>query len=263
VFFYMSKILWVATDPVNATVFASMLGALLLFTGRWRGARRLVLAGIVGLAVLGFSPVPKLLLRPLEERLPRPPDDSRPVAGLVVLGGIGWSRGEVTLSSTGTRILAGIRLAHKHPHSLVVFSGGNPEIGGSEGETEARAAAMLLAAAEIARDRVVLEHRSRNTWENALFTRDLVRTRAGQRWLLVTSAFHMPRAIGAFRAVGLELEPHPVDFRTEREPGTDLVPFGHAADGLALAGIAIREWVGLAVYYLAGYTDEYLPAPRR
>jgi uncharacterized SAM-binding protein YcdF (DUF218 family) len=262
VFFYMSKILWVATDPVNATVIASMLGALLLFTGRWRGARRLVLGGIVGLAVLGFSPVPKLLLRPLEERLPRPPD-TRPVAGLVVLGGISWARGEVTLSSTGTRILAGIRLAQEHPHSTVAFSGGNPTIGGSEAETEARAAAMLLAAAGIARDRVVLENRSRNTWENALFTRDLVRPRAGQRWLLVTSAFHMPRAIGAFRAVGLELEPHPVDFRTERERRTDLVPFGHAADGLALAGIAIREWVGLAVYYLAGYTDEYLPAPRR
>ena len=82
----------------------------------------------------------------------------------------------------------------------------------------------------------------------------------GERWLLVTSAFHMPRAIGCFRAVGLDLEAYPVDYRTEGD-ASDLRPFRHMFNGMQLTDLAVKEWIGLVAYRVAGYTPELLPGP--
>jgi uncharacterized SAM-binding protein YcdF (DUF218 family) len=105
-----------------------------------------------------------------------------------------------------------------------------------------------------------MEGRSRNTRENALFTREMVAPKAGERWLLVTSAFHMPRAIGCFRAVGFELEAFPVDYRTEGD-ASDVRPFQHMFNGMQLTDLAMKEWIGLVAYRLAGYTTDLLPRP--
>ena len=120
----------------------------------------------------------------------------------------------------------------------------------------------LAAALPRAAERIVLEDRSRNTRENALFTRHLVTPKPGERWLLITSAWHMPRAIGCFRAVGLDLEAYPVDFRTEGDTTDYWRPFDSFLDGLGVASLVIKGWLGLVVYRLAGYTTELLPAPR-
>src|SRR5690606_15779763 len=112
----------------------------------------------------------------------------------------------------------------------------------------------------VAAERLTLENRSRNTHENAVFTRELLAPESGEVWLLVTSAFHMPRAVGLFRKAGFPVVPWPVDYRTSGEEGVGLFR-DNAADALQATTTAIREWIGLAAYYLSGRIDDVLPGP--
>src|SRR5690606_33290798 len=138
-----------------------------------------------------------LLLRPLEDRFARPDPAPAEVAGIILLGGgfegaVNLARGGYELNDSGDRMVEAAVLARRYPDAKVIVSGG----AGSllfDGEADADSAPRLLTALGVAPERLVLENRSRNTYENAIFTRDLVRPQPGQKWLLVTSAFHMPR----------------------------------------------------------------------
>ena len=260
-FFYVSKIVWFFASPTNFLVVLTVLAALLLFT-RWKrlGRAAAVLAAL-GLLAIGFGPVGKLVVRPLEDRFPQATAAGRQVDGIVVLGGaIGFGRGQVAFNEATARMTAGIEIAKRHPGARLVFTGGDGSLFEGDGRAEADAAEALFRLAGIEDERLVLERRSRNTRENALFTRELIAPQPGERWLLVTSAFHMPRAIGCFRAVGLDLEAYPVDYRTEGD-ARDLRPFRHMFNGMQLTDIAVKEWIGLLAYRLAGYTPELLPRP--
>ena len=112
----------------------------------------------------------------------------------------------------------------------------------------------------IAESRLLMERRSRNTLENAEFSRDLANPKPGERWLVVTSAFHMPRSIGLFRKAGFAVEPYPVDWRVGGL--SDLMSFStNAVEGLARTDLAVREWMGLIAYRVTGKTDRLLPGP--
>ena len=107
---------------------------------------------------------------------------------------------------------------------------------------------------------VTFEARSRTTRENAVYTRELVEPKPGERWLLVTSSWHMPRAIGCFRQVGFDVTAYPVDFRT-RGPSDRVRPFQYASEGLRRLDLATKEWAGLIGYRLMGYVPEIFPDP--
>ena len=112
----------------------------------------------------------------------------------------------------------------------------------------------------IASSRLLMERGSRNTLENAEFSKAIVNPKPGERWLMVTSAFHMPRAVGLFRKAGFEVEAYPVDWKVGK--GNDIFTFSNlAGDGLGRADTAVREWMGLIAYRLAGRTDALLPGP--
>jgi uncharacterized SAM-binding protein YcdF (DUF218 family) len=264
VFFPISKIAWYFAEPTNCLVVLGVIGAALLFTGWKRFGRAIATTAAIGLLLIGFSPLPKFIVRPLEDRFPqeRAENDPRPVAGIIVLGGaVGFSRGQVAFNEATSRMTEGIKLAKMYPQARLVFTGGDATLIGPSGRTEANAADELFRMAGIDGERIVLEDRSRNTRENALFTSRMVQPRLGERWLLVTSAFHMPRAVGCFRAVGLDLEAYPTDYRTDGDR-RDLHPFRHMFNGLQLTDLAVKEWVGLLAYRAAGYTAELLPSPR-
>lgn len=258
--FYASKILGVLASPANIAVALVLVGAVLLYA-RPRFGRRLVGAGAVLILLLGFSPVPKLAMRMLEDRFPPAAAEGR-IDGIVVLGGgANVARGRLAFNEAASRIIEGAALAKRHPEATLVFSGGDAGFFERDEETEAAGAARVFAAAGIAPDRIVLEDRSRTTRENALLTRERVAPRAGERWVLVTSAFHMPRAIGAFRAAGLALEAYPVDYRTSGSATDWWRPLARASEGLRVADLAAKEWLGLLAYRIAGYTDALLPSP--
>ena len=108
--------------------------------------------------------------------------------------------------------------------------------------------------------RMTFENRSRNTYENATMTRAIVQPRPGERWLLVTSAAHMPRSMGIFRRAGWNMIAYPVDYRTFGD-ARDVRPTTLALDALRRIDAALHEWIGLLVYRLTGKTDSLLPAP--
>ena len=130
---------------------------------------------------------------------------------------------------------------------------------------EAEGAESLLTALGVPRERLILEAKSRDTYENAVFLKgELAKQGAlgpGTRWLLITSAYHMPRAIGAFRQAGFDIEAWPVDYRTRGR--ADLTrPFDKVSEGLRRVDVATREWVGLLAYWLGGRSNALFPAPR-
>lgn len=262
-FFYASKILWFFATPTNVAVLLALAAAACLFMKRLRLGRNLAALAAVGFVLIGISPLPKLVMRPLEDRFPIA-DADRPIDGIVVLGGaVNITRGQVTFNDAASRMTTAIDLALRHPQARLVFTGGDAGFFVREEVTEAETADRLFRAVGIDPSRIVLEDRARNTRENALFTRPLIAPKPGERWVLVTSAFHMPRAVATFRAAGLDLEPYPVDFRTDGDGRDVWRPFNRFADAMRMMDLAVREWIGLVAYRLAGYTQELWPEQRR
>jgi uncharacterized SAM-binding protein YcdF (DUF218 family) len=264
-FFLLSKILGFFAAPSNAVATVCAIGLLLLLT-RWRRAGlRLLAAGVVMLLVFGYSPLGNLLLLPLSERFPAWQADGPVPDGIIVLGGsidpeISEARGAVEMDASAERILAMLQLARRYPAARVVFSGGSANLI-RHPVPEGPIAGRLLEEFGTSRERIVIEDRSRTTAENAVFTRELIAPKPGERWLLVTSAFHMPRSIGAFRKAGFEVEAYPVDWRTGGA-GDALLPFVKLSAGLARVDVAVHEWIGLVGYWVAGRTSELFPGPR-
>jgi uncharacterized SAM-binding protein YcdF (DUF218 family) len=268
-FFVLAKILGFFALPSNLLISLGLLGVLLMVTRFARAGRGLAGLSLVLIAIAGWSPLGNALILPLEERFPAY-DFSRDAArgaphGIICLGGaldtvVSAERGAVALNEAAERMTAVAELARRYPDARIVFTGGSGRLVYGGTTTEAELAARLFASFGIARERIALEDQSRDTLENARFTRELVNPKPTERWLLVTSAHHMPRAIGLFRASGFSVEAFPVDYRT-RGAIDVLRPFFTLSDGLRHTDTAVREWAGLVVYRLTGRTAELFPAP--
>lgn len=263
-FFVLSKTFGAMLIPTNFLILLGLLGALLLLTRFARLGRTLLVAAIVLLAICGFSPLGYLVLYPLEQRFPPWNATQGAPDGIIILGGsidaeLSVAHTAPVIRSAADRITAAAVLARRYPNARIVFTGGSANLISNDAK-EADYAAESLESLGVAKSRLLMERLSRNTAENAAFTRDLVKPRDGERWLLVTSAFHMPRAVGLFRKVGFTVEPYPVDWRVGRRE--DLFAFTNlAGDGLGRTDTAVREWIGLVMYRLTGRIDELLPGP--
>ncbi len=264
-FFVLSKTLGFFAAPSNFLVAAGLFGIALMATRWWRAGRALAVASVVLVAILGWSPIGNALMLVLEDRFPPWNPAGPPPTGLIVLGGaigpaISLARGETSgLNEAAERLTVVADLARRYPQARIVYSGGTGALIFREGN-EADIAARLFEQFGIARERIVIESRSRNTEENARFTRALVEPKPGERWLLVTSAFHMPRSMGIFRRAGFDLEAFPVDWRT-RGAADVAKPFFTIGDGLRRTDTAIREFVGLFAYRITGQSSALFPGP--
>ncbi len=263
-FFVLSKTFGIMLLPTNFLIGVGLLGAILLATRLAPLGKRLVIASIVLLAICGFSPLGNLVLYPLESRFP-PWDAARGGPdGIVVLGGsidpdLSAAHGGAVLSGAADRIIATAALAHRYSNARIIFTGGSANLISTDAK-EGDYAGAIFESLGISKQRLTMERLSRNTQENAEFSKALAAPKSGERWLLVTSAHHMPRSVGIFRKVGFEVEPYPVDWRTG-ERG-DLLKFSdHFAERLSLVDTAAREWMGLLAYWITGKTSELFPGP--
>ena len=263
-FFILSKALGFFAWPSNIFMAIGLAGLILLCTRFIRLASWLVVTSLVLIAIAGFSPLGTALILPLEQRFP-PWDASRGAPdGLVVLGGVispevSAARNAIALDETAERITVAAELAGRYPNARIVISGGSSALI-FDGAVEAPFGARELESLGVAPGRIAVEDKSRNTIENARFSRGIADPKPGQRWLLVTSAYHMPRAMAAFRLAGFPVEAYPVDWRT-RGPIDVTRPFGLLSDGLRRTDTAAHEWFGLLAYRLTGKTTELLPGP--
>ncbi len=265
-FFSLSKILGFFTVPSNVAAMFCVFGVLLLATRFRKAASRILTLGVVLLLIMGFSPLGNLLLLPLSERFPAWSAGGRPPDGIIVLGGAidperSQARGSLELDSSAERIVTMLQLARRYPAARIVFTGGSANLIDTP-VPEAPIVGDLLEDFGTPSSRIVLESESRTTAENAAFTRKLVSPKPGERWLVVTSAFHMPRSIGAFRKAGFDVEAYPVDWRT-RGWRDGLEPFASLSAGLARTDVAVHEWIGLIAYWATGRSSELFPGPRK
>jgi uncharacterized SAM-binding protein YcdF (DUF218 family) len=263
-FFLLSKTAGFFALPSNLFMLIGIAGLVLLCTRFVRLASWLVVTSLVLFGIAGLSPLGYALLLPLEQRFPPWDASHGPPDGIVVLGGSIWpdvsaARGVVKLNDAAERITATVELARRYPNARIIFSGGSAALMFDQ-LPEAPFAVKELEALGIARDRITAEEQSRNTVENAVFSRLIANPKPSERWLLVTSAFHMPRAMAVFRAVGFPVEAYAVDWRT-RGPVDLLKLSSSLSEGLTRTDTAVHEWVGLVAYRLTGRTNELFPAP--
>lgn len=261
--FALSKILWAFARPSMILVLLALSGFVLILRTRDSGAGVVLLsAGMIGIAACTFLPLGTWLLRPLENRFPALTDIREPIDGIILLGGAvdmptSVDRGHPALNIRADRIVQFVALARRFSHARLLLTGGNASLGLVRG-TEADEMRELVTELGVAPDRLILEKRSRNTRENALYSRDEIRPDPSQRWLLVTSAADMPRAVGCFRAVGWPVIAAPSDYHTRN--GTE----GWTPEfvrSLQAVDWAAHEWVGLFYYYLRGWSSSLFPGP--
>jgi uncharacterized SAM-binding protein YcdF (DUF218 family) len=256
--FIIGKILWAVATPGNLLILLAAVGIARLVISRRRRGFVLTAAATVALLTIAILPVGQWVIAPLEARFPSPrlPDH---VDGIIILGGavesrISYSHSQLALNRSGDRILEFLALAHRYSDAKLLISGGEGSLL-PLGDHEAELIRAFLLREGIAETRILVEDRSRNTYENAVFSRDVAQPRPRETWLLVTSAAHMPRAVGCFRHINWDVLPYPVDYRSEDSP----LPGFLLGEHLVLLDFAAKEWVGLVSYRLLGHIDELFP----
>jgi uncharacterized SAM-binding protein YcdF (DUF218 family) len=263
-FFIVSKLVEYLILPSNLIGILALIGIVLLVLRRPRLGLGLLIASALLLFLAGWSPLGRIGLVLLENRFEQPALPAG-VAGMVVLGGaidthISFDRGQVAVTDAGERLTAAAELSRRYPDARIILSGGASHLLFDTAETESSLARDALVRIGVPESRIVLEERSRNTCENAVESRAIAAPKPGEQWLLVTSATHMPRAVGCFRMAGFQVIPFPVDYRTLRsEPWR---PSSSIAYGFEAADLAAHEWLGLLAYHFAKGT-ELFPSPRK
>ncbi len=240
-------LVWLFLKPSHLVLIAAIVGLLRRKTAFGRYCQLFVCGMLVA---FGLLPAADLLIRPLESRFPIPTVEA-PVDGIIVLGGseivpLSRTHDQPQLGSMGDRVTTFLLLAELHPGAQLVHSGG----------IESDVARALILGSGIDASRVRFEAESRNTCESARKLVDIFGTAPDQRWLLVTSGFHMPRSIACFRTSGWDITAYPADMRTGKLPlHLDLLSNFENLD------MATHEWLGLLYYRVTGRTNVLYPAP--
>jgi uncharacterized SAM-binding protein YcdF (DUF218 family) len=199
--YYVSKVFWLIAAPTNALVLISAIATLWAAV---RGPTRvawLAATAASGLVIGTFTPIGVTLTVPLERRFTfSPPVSQAPPDGIILLAGGSSMRGIEAVSA----------LSRNYPKARVIFSGFKV----TDSADEYRLKIFTLLGGDTAR--VYTEPRPRTTSEDALYAAALLKPKLSETWLLVTSALHMPRAVGCFRVAGFHVEPYPVEFGTVR-----------------------------------------------
>jgi len=253
---YLDKLLSQLAYPLGASLVLGSLALVLMLLGRVRAALLSLAIGILWLALWSMPMVSDRLRLSLEGRFVQQGVQTLPAAdAAVVLGGAirgappDWSYPD--LGRAADRVWHAARLYHARKAPRIIVSGGGlPWLG--ERAVEADGMRRFLTDLGVPPEAVLLEGRSRNTRENALYTAEIVRAEGIDRVLLVTSALHMPRALATFRAVGIDAIPAPIDFEVMPEPAHP-IRWLPDAEALSDSTRALKEYLGWWVYRHRGW----------
>ena len=260
--YFLSKLFWAVAGPTTSALL--LLAASLMLAWKGRSSPWLLKASryVGGLALtlillLGYTNIPDFLLYTLEQDV-KPPRLGKAPDGIIILGGSADAEvsriwGTLELNAAAERVLMGLRLARRFPNATIILSGGGMTMTGVRLYPEARLVARLFEDFGMNMHRLKVEPKSRNTWENALYSKQLANPKPDQTWIVVTSAWHAIRAKGCFEKVGFPVQVWPVDYWSEY---TGHFSFTYKVEEqLMKANAALREYVGIAYYYLAGRMD--------
>lgn len=260
--FVVSKLLLFVTQPLSWVVLLLMAGLVFLRTGLRQSPQKaswgftcVALACFV-LVLQGWGVLPDAGIRRLENTYPpqASPPDLKHFAGIVVLGGaldsaaVWEGRTQPALNGAAERMVAPLPLMQQHPHLRLLFTGGEGALF-AQGLTEAQRADIFYQSMGLDPRRLILEDRSRNTFENAVLSAAIAGVDIQKPWLLVTSAWHMPRSMATFEKAGWNVTPYPVDFRTGQSTAWSDYSL---SDGASRWQLLLHEWLGLWVYQFTG-----------
>jgi uncharacterized SAM-binding protein YcdF (DUF218 family) len=260
-FFYSSKIIWLLISPYNLFVILLTITFLLLLFNRYAKAKLLLSFITLFTLMLSFFSLGDLLLYPLESRFQHNPELPEKVDGIIVLGGsvipsLSQEWQQLETNSFNERIFSFIELAHRYPQAKLVFTGGSASLDRNR-PTEADIIGDYLLKVGIQQERLILENQARNTVENVTRTQQLLQPAVDENWVVITTAFHMPRSIGIFCQQGWSVIPYPVDHHTL--PSERYKIKFNLADHANNLQIAVHEWLGLAAYYATAKIGSILP----
>lgn len=261
-FVFLSKLLPLFVFPLG------LIALLLVLALVWRRARRLAIALALIILWVGSSRyVAYALVRSLETRYP-PPAAMPQADAIVVLGG--GTRGSdpprpmTEVNEAGDRLLYGAKLYHDGAAEVILVTGGSIEWLTPEGVgPEANDMSAIMNLLGVPREAVWLEARSRNTYENALYSREMLDEAGMNVIILVTSAMHMPRSVPLFEAQGLRVIPAPTDFLVSDAewrhlwrggPTVTIINLMPNVEYLTYTTRVLKEYIGLLVYGLRGWT---------
>ncbi len=260
-FFLLSKLIWLLVSPDSLLLILIILTLILLYRDKHKQAKILLSLISAILLFISLFPIGEWLLYPLESRFSNNPAMPEQVDGILVLSGSEdallssvWN--QVELGNAAERNLSFLTLARQYPEAKLVFTGGTGSLINQE-----------YKAADVARDlfeqqafdskRILFERESRNTYENVIYSKKIVKPQKNENWVLITTSWHMPRSVGIFCKADWPVIPYPVDHQTNKNNlfriNFDLV------NNLYTLKTAIKEWLGLLAYYLTGKTTSILP----
>jgi len=262
IFFYLSKNIWTVTSPDSLFIILLTFSLLLFFFKQTKKATLLLGLLTFFTLLLSFFSVGDWMLYPLENRFQHNPNLPEKIDGIIVLGGsiipdrsIEWQQLET--NHFHERLSSFIQLSQLYPDARLVFSGGNASTD-KDSPTEAQIAETYFLKSGISPERLLIERTSRNTAENVSYSKRLANPQSSEAWLMITTAYHMPRAIGIFCQQNWKVIPYPVDHKTLPsklyQPEFSLIEH---ANHLVLAS---HEWLGLLAYFLSGKTHQLFPA---
>jgi len=257
-----SRTVWLFLQPGNLIFFFTLAGVILIWRGRRTAGLSILIPAMIVYLLIMFGPLTNWLMVPLENRFAGYTNDvsDGPYSGIIVLGGaermaISTDHQQVSLDGAAERLIMAAMLARKFPALPIIYSGG-ARFG--KMMTEVQIARKFFRGAGIDLSRIRFDGKSYNTYTNAVESKKLIRKNETGKWFLVTSAFHMPRAVGVFRTAGINIQPYPVDYRSGRAITIGTPNMGH---NLYQLDYAVHEWVGLVAYYISGHSNRLFPAP--
>jgi uncharacterized SAM-binding protein YcdF (DUF218 family) len=260
-FFSLSKIFWVMISPLNLLGICFVL-VIILSAIRQRIYTKILCFFSVIFLFFGVMPVGHDALTFLENRFPKPREMPGQVDGIILLGGaisteLSYARGETVVGHSGGRLLTFLQLAQKYPSAKLIVTGGSGSLL-SQDIKEADYARELFESLGIEDGHILYERESRNTFENALFVRDLIGASASQTWIVITSAYHMPRSIGAFQQQGIYPIPYPTAYITDGEFYIYPRDFD-ILEQYRYLNLALKEYIGNAVYFIGQKSNSLMP----
>lgn len=262
-FFYLSKIFWFFVEPSNLILFGLCLGGALIYRKRDKLGRLLIAFTALATLLISVVPLGNNILISLENRFPIPRELPARIDGIIVLGGVvsetvTKSRGQLSLGGAVERILEFAELSKKHPDAKLLFTSGSGRLL-TQDIKEGDFVSELMVRLGVDMDRLQIENQSRNTYENAVMSKQRMNPAPDENWILITSAFHMPRSVGIFREIGWPVIPYPVDYNFG---GDEKIKLGFSLlGGLNSLSAGLHEFLGLLFYYLTGKTDSLYPGP--
>lgn len=262
-FFTLSKIFWALVQPLNALCLLALAG--LLIRLKWKVVgQRIMNTALILILILGILPIGPVMMVWLERQYPAPKTLPAQIDGIIVLGGafesyLTQTHGQIVSNDQVDRMFCFIDLAQKYPNAKLVFSGGAGDIMNPQA-MEGNDARAFFKLTGLNRE-ILYEEKSRNTYENALYSKELVNPKTGESWVVTTSAFHMPRTMGIFTKLGWPVIPYACDPKTD---GTyDLARRIPGVNGYySMMNTALKEFIGATVYYLTGKSAFILPPGR-